>query len=267
VSDARSPRRLRRPTELLLGFNSILAALRHRGEDCLELFVADGLKPSANLEAVLTEAERLRLTVVRTSKAELDRFGERHQGVALERAARSDSEWAVFRPTIPREGPVLLTIIDHVEDPHNLGALMRSAAAFGASAVVVPKNRSAPMNQAARSASAGASEFLPLVKAVNLARTLKDLKQDGFWAVAAEERLGLPLHDFEFPERCALILGGEGRGLSRTAFEAADWLVSIPMIGGSVTSLNVSCAGAVLMHAYAARAESRSRERTVQKRR
>jgi 23S rRNA (guanosine2251-2'-O)-methyltransferase len=234
-----------------LGLNPVLAALRARGAACLELRVARGLRLSPNLEAVLTEARRLGLPIKATTKAELERLDERHQGVALLRRPGSTPGWPSFRQTLPSEGPALVLALDHLEDPRNLGALLRSAAAFGALAVVVPKDRSAPLSQAARAASAGASEYLPLVRTVNLARTLNELKEDGFWLAAAEGGQGVPLGAFDFPERCALILGGEGRGLSRAAAQAADWLVQIPLAPGPVNSLNVSCAGAVLMHGYA----------------
>jgi 23S rRNA (guanosine2251-2'-O)-methyltransferase len=148
------------------------------------------------------------------------------------------------------DGPSLILALDHIEDPHNLGALLRTAAAFGVKAALVPSDRSAGLTQAARAASAGGSEAVPLITVVNLQRTLTKLKNSGFWLVGAEASKGESVSDFKFPSKTVLILGSEAKGISPLAAKGVDFWVHIPLAPGVVSSLNVSNAGAILMQGY-----------------
>ena len=144
------------------------------------------------------------------------------------------------------ENPLVL-VLDGVTDPHNFGACLRSAEAFGAACVVVPKDNAAPLNQVARKTSSGASELIPVVKVTNLARCLRGLQQDGFWVVGAagESTAGLEQASHNGP--LALVMGSEGAGLRRLTREVCDALVAIPM-SGHIESLNVSVATGVLLY-------------------
>jgi len=144
------------------------------------------------------------------------------------------------------ENPLIL-VLDGVTDPHNFGACLRSAEAFGAACVVVPKDNAAPLNQVARKTSSGASELIPVVKVTNLARCLRGLQQDGFWVVGAagESTAGLEPASHNGP--LALVMGSEGAGLRRLTREVCDALVAIPM-SGHIESLNVSVATGVLLY-------------------
>ena len=144
------------------------------------------------------------------------------------------------------ESPLIL-VLDGVTDPHNFGACLRSAEAFGVSCVVVPKDHSAPLNQVARKTSSGASELIPVVKVKNLARCLRRLQQDGFWIIGAASESSTNMHQVFNQGPLALVMGSEGSGLRRLTRDVCDALVSIPM-PGCIESLNVSVATGVLLY-------------------
>ena len=145
----------------------------------------------------------------------------------------------------PLHDPLLL-VLDGVTDPRNLGACLRCADAAGADAVIIPKDRSAPLNDAARKAASGAAETVPLLRVTNLARCLDGLKQRGLWLAGAAEDAATPLYQQDLRGPLALVLGSEGSGLRRLTRQRCDYILSIPMAGG-VSSLNVSAAAAVCL--------------------
>jgi 23S rRNA (guanosine2251-2'-O)-methyltransferase len=171
----------------------------------------------------------------RTSK------GISHQGVIALGAAHSYVE---LKDAI--EGAKLIVVLDGVEDPHNLGAIIRTAHAAGANAVVVPERRAAPLTETVSRAAAGALEYLPIVRVVNVSQTLEKLKEKGFWIYGLDER-GADMYDkVEYATPTAIVLGGEGQGLHHGVQKHCDVLVRIPM-AGAVSSLNVSVAAGVVL--------------------
>ena len=151
--------------------------------------------------------------------------------------------------------PALLLVLDGVTDPHNLGACLRSADAFGAHAVIVPKDRAAGVNATAAKAASGAAETMPVIAVTNLARTMRELKEHGVWLLGADES-GSSLFDADVSGSIAWVLGAEGQGLRRLTRESCDRLIAIPM-QGVVESLNVSVAAGICLYcARAARARS-----------
>jgi 23S rRNA (guanosine2251-2'-O)-methyltransferase len=247
--------------EAVSGLNSTLAALTNRPEDCLELRLSTSRSSSPTLRKILDLAESLHIKPQLVSKAELDPFGSRHQGVVLFAKPQASPGFEAWLDSVAGSQPALALALDHLEDPRNLGALLRSAAAFGAKGLLAPKDRAASLTQAARAASAGGSEVVPLLTVVNISRSLAALKRQGFWVVAAEAETGQPLDEFRFPERSVLLLGAEGKGISRLAGLEADFRISVPLASSIVTSLNVSNAGAILMHAYFTQISSKSPRR------
>jgi 23S rRNA (guanosine2251-2'-O)-methyltransferase len=239
-----------RDTELILGINVVRAALEARPADCLELYVSEARRPSSELRGLVTMAKGLGLEPISPDRDFFERLGSRNQGLALLARAKTEPSLHGLLDLCPSPEPGLVLVLDHLEDPHNFGSLIRSAAAFGALGAVYPKDRSVSLTPAARAASAGASEVLPLVKVVNLARALGVIKQRGFWVVAAEAGQGHDAHGFDFPERTALIVGSEGSGLSHGLAAQADMMVHIPIVSTAINSLNVSNAGAILMRDY-----------------
>tara|TARA_Y200000002_G_scaffold282978_1_gene236960 strand:+ start:399 stop:1208 length:810 start_codon:yes stop_codon:yes gene_type:complete len=170
-----------------------------------------------------------------------------HQSViafAKPREMEPESALAVLLDGL--ESPVIL-VLDGVTDPHNFGACLRSAEAFGVSCVVVPKDHSAPLNQAARKTSSGASELIPVVRVTNLARCLRTLQQNGFWVIGAAGESPVNMREALNQGPLALVMGSEGGGLRRLTREVCDALVSIPM-PGCIESLNVSVATGVLLY-------------------
>lgn len=183
----------------------------------------------------------------------LDRLGKGapHQGVIAFGAAH---DYVELNNVI--EGATLLVILDGVEDPHNLGAIIRSAHAAGANAVVVPERRAAPLTETVDKAAAGALEYLPVARVTNVSQTIELLKQQGFWIYGLDER-GTELYDeVAFSVPSAIVLGGEGKGLHHNVQKHCDVLVRIPM-AGAVSSLNVSVAAGIVLFEWRRRQTAR----------
>jgi 23S rRNA (guanosine2251-2'-O)-methyltransferase len=152
-------------------------------------------------------------------------------------------------------GATLLVILDGVEDPHNLGAIARTAHAAGANAVIVPDRRSAPLTETVDRAAAGALQYLPIARITNISQTLESLKKSGFWIYGLDER-GAELYDqVDYASPTAIVLGGEGKGLHQGVQKHCDVLVRIPM-AGAVSSLNVSVAAGIVLFEYRRRGSS-----------
>ena len=143
-----------------------------------------------------------------------------------------------------------LIVLDGVEDPHNLGALIRTADGAGADGVIIPEHRAAGLTGTAVKASAGASEYLPIARVTNISRTLDELKERNVWTVGLDERSDQSYDEVDYNMHCAIVLGAEGKGLHDLVRRRCDFLVSIPM-SGNVASLNVSVAGGVVMYELA----------------
>ncbi|ABK42942.1 23S rRNA Gm-2251 2'-O-methyltransferase [Magnetococcus marinus MC-1] len=174
--------------------------------------------------------------------------GGAHQGVIARCAPREAMSWDDLLDVVEKAKQPLLVILDGVEDPHNLGAIMRSAEAFGALAVILPKDRTAPLNAGAIKASAGAAERLDLIRVTNLARAIEQLQQRNVWVIGLAGEAGAPLiGTLDCKGPLALVMGNEGSGLRRLTRERCDQLAAIPM-GGGVGSLNVSVATGVALY-------------------
>ena len=231
------------------GLNAVLAALKARPKNCRSLMVAEGRRHGPAVDEIFFLAREAGLSIKKTPRQALDRLygGESHQGLLALFDAVDYTSFDDLLSALAAASPCLVLALDQVEDPGNLGALMRSAGAFGAAGVIVPRERTAPLTSAAVKASAGASESLPLVRVVNLRRALESLRDYGFWMVGAEGGESQSVFDFNFPDKTVLIMGSEGRGLSPTVKKVCDFLVSIPQEVSLVSSLNVSVAGGIMM--------------------
>jgi 23S rRNA (guanosine2251-2'-O)-methyltransferase len=141
----------------------------------------------------------------------------------------------------------LIVVLDGVEDPHNLGAILRTADASGADGVLIPERRAAGITPTVTKASAGASEHLPIAKVTNIARTIEELKAMNIWTVGLDERGSKSYDSLDYNMDCAIVLGGEGKGVHDLVAKKCDFLVSIPMLG-KVPSLNVSVAAGVVLY-------------------
>jgi 23S rRNA (guanosine2251-2'-O)-methyltransferase len=179
-----------------------------------------------------------------------------HQGLALETKPLAAPELEDVLAALPREGePHILVLLDQVTDPHNVGAIMRSAAAFAALAVIVPEHGAPPVTGALAKAASGALESVPLIRVTNLARTIARLKAEGFWCIGLDSEASEPLTAIDLPARIALTLGAEGAGLRRLVREQCDYLARLP-VRGALHSLNVSNAAAVALYALTQKGHS-----------
>ncbi|MBI3994323.1 MAG: 23S rRNA (guanosine(2251)-2'-O)-methyltransferase RlmB [Candidatus Lambdaproteobacteria bacterium] len=235
-----------RDVDLLYGIHPVLEALRAGRRACRRLLLkADA--HSQRLDELRDLAHARGLPVVAAHAGDLERLcgNAAHQGAVLEagRLAPPDAREAL---ALPLADTPLLVALDEVEDPQNLGAIVRSCAVFGAAGVVLPRHHSAALNAAASKASAGTLESYPLYEAANLARFLGQAREAGWWVAGTVAAGGQPLREFQRAGALVLVLGNEGRGLRPLVARNCDLLLTIPVSGGG--SLNVSNAAAVLLY-------------------
>lgn len=231
---------------LVFGAHAVRHLLEQAGERVRRLQVAGEGHPE-----LAQRARDIGISVERVGREALDRAtGDAvHQGVvAWVVPSRSRNEDELEALLDERERPLLL-VLDQVQDPHNLGACLRTADAVGVDAVILPKDRSASLSPAVRKVACGAAEWVPLVTVTNLARTLRALQQRGIWVVGTAGTADTSIHQAELggPGGIALVLGSEGQGLRRLTRETCDLLVNLPMVG-AVESLNVSVATGVCLY-------------------
>ncbi len=232
-----------RPEGLLVGVNPIREQLRRDASAIRRIVVARGGRAGA--AEVTAEAKRAGVEVVEEEPRRLRELGGgiAHQGiVAFVRAYRYQDWYELLA-----RRPECVLVGDQISDPRNLGALIRSAEAAGVGGMIVPQDRSAPMNAVVAKAAAGATSSLPVARVANLARALGELKDAGYWVVGLDGAAPRGLFEFSFPEPCALVVGAEGKGLRPLTRSKCDHLVSIPMLG-RVSSLNVSVAAALALY-------------------
>ena len=235
------------PEDIIAGRNAVAEALRS-GRSINKIYLQEGSK-GGSIGELLNAAKERGITVEPAKPERLDKLaaGVRHQGVVALAAPISfaDVEDALAKAAAQGEAPFLL-ILDELQDPQNVGALIRTADAAGVHGVLMPKRRSCPLNTVVAKISAGAVEYVPIVQIGNLVQTIESLKQKGFWIVGADMD-GAVYHKAALDGPIALVIGAEGKGLGRLVKEHCDIIVSIPMQGG-VASLNASAAGAILLY-------------------
>ncbi|MBQ1223771.1 MAG: 23S rRNA (guanosine(2251)-2'-O)-methyltransferase RlmB [Oscillospiraceae bacterium] len=232
---------------LLEGRNALSEAVKS-GRSIEKLFVADGAD-KGSLTPVISRCRESGTVIVKCDRRKLDSMSPTgaHQGViAFVSPCEYISVSELIDKALASETAPLIVVCDHVEDPHNLGAIIRSAEVSGAHGVIIPRRRGASVTGTVVKASAGAALHLPIAKCANLNAAIRELKERGIWVWGAEGGESRLIYDADFTLPTALVLGSEGDGLSRLTAESCDGLVSIPM-AGNVNSLNVSAAAAVLL--------------------
>ncbi len=230
--------------ERIGGIHAVSALLAHGPEQITQLWLRER---EGRLASLANEAEAAGLSVQLAAASTLTRLAddEHHQGVVAEFRPRQPVTEADLMARLDQAGrSALVLVLDEVQDPRNLGACLRSAAAAGASAVVAPRSRSAPLTAAARRSAAGAAERLPLAIVPNLARCLNRLGEAGLWRVGLSGQAETSLYAADLAGPLALVLGSEEKGLRRLTAEHCDQLAAIPMPGG-MESLNVSVAAGI----------------------
>ena len=233
--------------ELVFGVNPVREALRGT-RTAFALYVQVGASDH-RMEKIIRLAEERGVAVHRREKADLGRMcaSSYHQGVALEVEPfrYADLDDLLSSPVSP-DRPGFLLVLDGIQDPHNLGALIRSAACAGADAVIIPKDRACGVTGAAEKASAGAVETLPVAQVTNVAQALEMLKKAGYWVYGLAGEAARPLYEISFSGNVALVVGAEGEGIRPLVRRQCDVLMSIPLHGG-VGSLNASVAGGIAL--------------------
>ena len=234
-------------SEQIEGRNAVLEAFRS-GKCVDKLFILDGCQDGP-VRTIAREARKTDTIINYVSKERLDQLSETHahQGVIAQVAAYDYStvDEILARAEEKGEAPFLI-ILDNVEDPHNLGAIIRTANLAGAHGVIIPKRRAVGLTAIVAKTSAGALNYTPVAKVTNLTKTMKELKEKGLWFVCADMG-GETMYDLDLTGPMGLVIGNEGEGVSRLVREACDFTASIPM-KGDIDSLNASVAAGVLAY-------------------
>lgn len=234
----------------IAGINAVASAIEHDADNVREVLLEAGAK-NPRIAEIEGNARRQGIDVRRVAQQALDGVsgGLRHQGaVARYAAAKTWDEHELPALVEAAEGKALLLVLDGVQDPHNLGACLRSAAAAGVTAVMIPKDKAVQVNATVRKTSAGAADAIPVFRVTNLSRSLRELQKLGVWIYGLAGDTGASLYAVDLRGNVALVLGGEADGMRRLTREHCDGLVSIPMPGAQhVESLNVSVATGVAL--------------------
>lgn len=229
------------------GIHAVEKFIQQSSERAIELQAIEGRNP--RLLSVIGQARKKKIPVCFTDRNTLrDLSGsDKNQGCVLRIMVVEGQQKSLEQCLAELSRDSLFLVLDGVQDPHNLGACLRTADAAGVDAVIIPKDRSASLNATVRKVAAGGAESVPLIEVTNLSRCLKSLKEAGIWIYGASGEAEQILYDCEFNNPVALVMGSEGEGLRRLTMEQCDYLVKLPM-HGKVESLNVSVATGVCLY-------------------
>ena len=229
------------------GRNAVIEAFRS-GRTIDKLYILDGCQDGPVM-TVRREAKKQDTIIKYVTKERLDQLSEtgKHQGVIAVAAAYSYAEVEdILKKARDKGEPPFLFLLDNIEDPHNLGAIIRTANLAGAHGVIIPKNHAAGLTAVVARTSAGALNYTPVAKVTNLSRTIEDLKKEGLWFVCADMD-GTTMYELDLKGPIGLVIGSEGEGVSRLVKEKCDMVAAIPM-KGDIDSLNASVAAGVLAY-------------------
>lgn len=233
--------------EIIEGRNAVIEA--YRAGKCIDkVFILDGCQDGPVL-TVKREAKKAGSLIKYVEKARLDQLSEtgKHQGVIAYTAAYDYAEVSdILQAAKDNNEDPFIVILDNIEDPHNLGAIIRSAHQAGAHGVIIPKNRAVGLTATVARTSAGALNYIPVAKVTNLSKTIEELKNNGLWFVCADMD-GELMYDLNLKGPIGVVIGSEGEGVSRLVKEKCDFIASVPM-KGKIDSLNASVAAGVLCY-------------------
>ena len=235
------------PEILIGGKNPVIETLKS-DRSVHKIWVADGMKPSA-LQSIVSLAKKKNVLIQRVPKRKLDDMKiENHQGVVAQIAAYKYSTLDdLFLQAEQRNEMPFFLILDEIEDPHNLGSILRTADCVGVHGIIIPKHRAVGLTHTVAKASTGAIEHVPVVRVTNIAQTLKVLKDAGLWIIAADLQNSRDYRELEANFPLALVIGSEGKGISRIVSKSCDFIYRLPMVG-QVTSLTASVAAALFLY-------------------
>lgn len=233
--------------DFIMGKNPVLEALKS-GRDINKIFIAEGSQ-GGQMQQVIGLAKASNVFVQFVPKKKLDQMAEgNHQGVVAQVAAYQYAEMDdLFHAAEKRNEAPFFLLLDEIEDPHNLGSIMRTADAVGAHGIIIPKRRAVGLTATVAKASTGAIEHIPVVRVTNMARTIDELKEKGVWIAGTDAKGSQDYRRFDGTLPLGLVIGSEGKGMGRLIRDKCDFLIHLPM-AGHVTSLNASVAAALLMY-------------------
>lgn len=235
--------------KVIYGIHPVLEALKSNKRNISKIILAYE-KKGLDIEKVKTLAKKRHIKVSQRDKKRIDELAgtSKHQGVVAVVTGKSFEELEdLVSISLEKSSEPLLLILDGITDPHNLGAVLRSAEALGVEGVILPKDRAAGITPAVAKTSAGALEHIRIARVTNLARTLEYLKDKGFWIVGADEKAHKPLYEKSLSGPLGIIMGSEEEGIRRLIRKKCDFFISIPM-KGEINSLNVSTASAIIIY-------------------
>ena len=234
-------------SDKIIGRNPVAEAVKS-GREIDKIIVKKG-EIEGSLRPIIKKARDAGIPVIEAERQKLDQLAEggNHQGVIAYAAARDYASLDdIFKRAEEKGEPPFIVVLDKITDPHNFGSIIRTANCAGAHGIIIPKRGSVGLNEVVAKTSAGAIEYVPVVKVTNISQTIDTLKERGVW-VAGAEAGGDTMYKTDLSGSMALVIGSEGEGISRLVKEKCDFLVEIPMFG-NINSLNASVAAAVLMY-------------------
>jgi len=233
--------------EKIWGMHALQAALKRSNTEILHVYVLQG-RHDKRMQQVTAELQKKNISYSEVSRQELDGMskGERHQGVVAETVSHHQFHENDLKHLLSKSEQPFVLILDGVTDPHNLGAILRSADAAGVDMVIAPKDNAAGLNSTVRKVACGAAEVVPFIQVTNLARTLKWLQEEGIWLYGTAGEASENIYQCKLNGPIGVVMGAEGTGLRRLTREHCDFLIHIPM-SGSVSSLNVSVATGICL--------------------
>lgn len=238
--------------DVIVGRNPVSEAIRS-SRTIDRILVTKGGKTGA-IVGILAKAKEKQIPIKEVDSKKLDFLAgnENHQGIIAMAAVKEYSSVEdIFALAEKRQEKPFIVVLDEIEDPHNLGAIIRTAECTGAHGIIIPKRRSATLSFAVGKASAGAVEYVPVARVTNIANTIDELKERGLWVFGADMN-GTDYTECDFDGAVALVIGNEGKGIGRLVREKCDQIVSLPM-KGKINSLNASVAAGVLMYAVSSK--------------
>ena len=234
--------------DIVIGRNAVIETLK--GDRTIETLYISNNKLEGSINIIISLAKEKRVLIKEVDKRKLDSMcdGRAHQGVIAKVTPYKYSEVSDILDLAEERGESpFIVILDEVEDPHNLGSIVRTAELFGVHGIIIPKRRSASVSATVYKSSVGAIEHVKVAKVTNLNATIEDLKQKGIWVYGADIRAEEYSYQIDFSGPCAIIIGNEGRGISKLTIQKCDKLIKIPMVG-KINSLNASVAGGIIMY-------------------
>jgi len=234
--------------EIIFGIHAIQALLNAHSDCIVQLYI-DEKRQDKRIQSLLQLAKDTNIEVHFSNREELDKLshGANHQGAAARCKLPQAKDESYLENLLTNNNQPLLLVLDGVQDPHNLGACLRTADATGVTAVIIPKDRSASLTSTVVKVASGAAFTVPLVSVTNLSRTIRQLQAAGVWFVGTDGNADQTLFDLTLTGSMAIVMGAEGSGLRRLTKELCDFLVRLPMLG-SVESLNVSVATGICLY-------------------